>query len=110
MEMTNVETPRPRARQRLGDLLVSEGLVTEAQLTAALAEQARTGDRLGRLLVANHAISEAQLVRTLAKHFGLESVDLDETVPDFNACRLLRESFARRHNALAIGWDGDRLV
>ena len=110
MEMAELETVRPRVRQRLGDLLVSEGLVTEAQLTSALADQKRTGDRLGRLLVANQVISEAQLVATLARHFGLDSVDLDETVPDFNACRLLRESFARRHNALAIGWDEDRLV
>ncbi|HVE47781.1 MAG TPA: ATPase, T2SS/T4P/T4SS family [Acidimicrobiales bacterium] len=110
MEMTDVETPRPRMRQRLGDLLITDGLVTEAQLNSALAEQARTGDRLGRVLVASNAISEAQLVRTLARHFGLDAVDLDESIPDFNACRLLRESFARRHNALAIGWDGDRLV
>ncbi|HUP70655.1 MAG TPA: ATPase, T2SS/T4P/T4SS family [Acidimicrobiales bacterium] len=110
MDMTDVEAPRPRTRQRLGDLLVSEGLITEAQLTAALADQKRGGERLGRILVGNQAISEAQLVRTLARHFGLDSVDLDETVPDFNACRLLRESFARRHNALAIGWDDGRLV
>ncbi|HUR17864.1 MAG TPA: ATPase, T2SS/T4P/T4SS family [Acidimicrobiales bacterium] len=110
MEMTDVETPRPRMRQRLGDLLVSEGLVTEAQLTAALVDQERSGERLGRILVANKTISETQLVRTLARHFGLDSVDLDEKVPDFNACRLLRESFARRHNALGIGWEDGRLV
>lgn len=110
MGMTEVAMARPRLRQRLGDLLVSDGLITAAQLTSALADQKRTGERLGRILVARQMISEAQLVRTLARHFGLDSVDLDETIPDFNACRLLRESFARRHNALPIGWDEGRLV
>ena len=108
--MAEVVSPRPRVRQRLGDLLVSEGVVTKAQLARALADQKKTGERLGRILVAHQAISETQLVRTLARHFGLDSVDLDETIPDFNASRLLRESFARRHSALAIGWDEGRLV
>ncbi|MEO7836472.1 MAG: ATPase, T2SS/T4P/T4SS family [Acidimicrobiales bacterium] len=102
--------PRPRLRLRLGDLLLTDGLVTEAQLTSALADQKTTGERLGRILVASRVVTEAQLLSTLARHFGLDSVDLDEAVPDFSASRLLRESFARRHHALPIGWDEGRLV
>ncbi len=94
--------PRPR-RQRLGDILVADGLATQEQLNAALARQKRTGERLGRLLVSEKVLTEAQLVSTLARQFGLDAVDLEEHVPDFNASRLLRESFARRHKALPIG-------
>jgi type IV pilus assembly protein PilB len=46
----------------------------------------------------------------LARQYGLDFVDLDEHVPDFTASRLVRESFARRHRALAIGWEDGRLV
>ena len=62
----------------LGALLIDEGFLTEAQLDAALAEQARSGKPLGRLLIEQGTISEADLVRTLARQVGLEFVDLDD--------------------------------
>ncbi len=102
--------PRTATRQRLGDLLVAEGLVTAEQVADALAEQRQTGERLGRILVSRGAITDVQLVDVLARQYGLQFVDLDEHLPDFTASRLVRESFARRHRALAIGWEDDRLV
>ena len=110
--MTLADTSRPVApvRPRLGDLLVDEGLITTEQLQNALEEQRRTGERLGRVFVGAGLISEAQLLRVLARHLGLESVDLEEQVPDFTAARLLRETFSRRHAALPVGWDDGRLV
>ncbi|MDQ1448537.1 MAG: type pilus assembly protein PilB, partial [Actinomycetota bacterium] len=62
----------------LGSLLIDEGLLTEAQLDAAVVEQARSGKPLGRLLIEQGTISEAELVRTLARQVGLEFVDLNE--------------------------------
>jgi hypothetical protein len=35
-------------------------------------------------------------VRALAKHYSIDFVDLDETLVDPNASRLIKESFARR--------------
>ena len=66
----------------LGALLIDEGLLTEAQLDAALAEQGRRGKPLGRLLIESGTISEAELVRTLARQVGLEFVDLNDRVAD----------------------------
>jgi type IV pilus assembly protein PilB len=102
----------PRApRLRLGELLLSEGLVTEDQLMLALDEQKRSGERLGRILVDNRIITEGQLVRALAQHYLIDFIDLDETVVDTNAARLIKESFARRYQALAVGWGADdRLI
>ncbi len=62
----------------LGSLLIDEGLLTEAQLDAAVAEQSRSGKPLGRLLIEQGTISEAELVRTLARQVGLEFVDLND--------------------------------
>ena len=108
--MSQVDPARAATRPRLGDLLLGEGLVDEGQIAAALAVQRETGERLGRVLVGAGVISEAELTRVLARHLGLGAVDLEEHIPDFAAGRLLRESFARRHIALPIGWDGDTLV
>jgi len=97
-------------RPQLAALLLDDGLITEEQLQAALAEQQETGQSLGRVLVDRGAISEVDLVRTLARQIGLEFVDLDEYPVDAAASSLIPESVAKRHQALPIGWEDGRLV
>ena len=84
----------------LGSLLLDEGLLTEAQLDAAVAEQARSGKPLGRLLIEQGTISEAELVRTLARQVGLEFVDLNDRTIDGSVAALVTESLARRYQAI----------
>lgn len=48
------------AYMRLGDLLVSSGIITGEQLEQALACPARTAQRLGDVLIRQGVISEAQ--------------------------------------------------
>jgi type IV pilus assembly protein PilB len=94
----------------LGALLIDEGLLTDAQLDAAQAEQTRSGKPLGRLLIEQGTISEAELVRTLAHQVGLEFVDLADWTIDGSVAGLVTESLARRYQAIPIGWDNDKLV
>ena len=94
----------------LGALLIEEGLLTEAQLDAALSEQARSGKPLGRLLIEQGTISEAELVRTLARQVGLEFVDLNDRPIDATVASLVSESLARRYQAIPVGWDDGKLV
>jgi type IV pilus assembly protein PilB len=94
----------------LGALLIDEGLLTDAQLDAALAEQSRSGKPLGRLLIESGTISEAELVHTLARQVGLEFVDLNDRAVDGSVAALVSESLARRYQAIPIGWEDGRLV
>jgi type IV pilus assembly protein PilB len=94
----------------LGALLIDEGLLTEAQLDAALAEQAKSGKPLGRLLIEQGTISETELVRTLARQVGLEFVDLADWTIDGSVASLVPESLARRYQAIPIGWEDGKLV
>ncbi len=94
----------------LGALLIDEGLLTEAQLDAALAEQSRSGKPLGRLLIEQGTISETELVRTLARQVGLEFVDLSDWTIDGSVASVVSESLARRYQAIPIGWDEGKLV
>ncbi len=96
---------------QLGTLLCQQGLITQAQLDAALAEQEASGKPLGRVLIELGNVSEADLVRTLAKQVGLEFVDLSERAIDASVAGLIPENLARKYQALPIGWDDDgRLV
>src|SRR5438445_778195 len=59
-------------------MLLSEGLITQAQLDAALKAQAERGLPIGQLLVEDGAVTDAVLMGALARQLGLEFVDLAE--------------------------------
>ena len=57
-------------------------MITPEQLDAALAEHQKTPKALGRVLIDLGMIKEADLVRALAEQVGLEFVDLNDTQID----------------------------
>jgi hypothetical protein len=62
----------------LGALLVDEGLLAQAELESALAEQQRMGGLLGQILVRRGAVTGGALARVLARQHG---VDLGSPTP-----------------------------
>ena len=64
------------AYKRLGDLLVSVGLITEDQLIEALKVSKSEGKRLGAVLIDTHVITEMQLIDVLKIQLGVDFVDL----------------------------------
>jgi type IV pilus assembly protein PilB len=63
-------------RLRLGDMLVRAGLVTDAQVSEALARQKQTGQRLGETLVAMGLVTEAQMTQMLSNQLSIPWVNL----------------------------------
>ncbi len=96
--------------RQLGDILVSEGLVSADQLTASLQEQTRLGRPLGRVLIDAGIVTEAQLVQALATQIGLRFVDLSDFPVDGSAVALVSAAVCRRHNALPVGYEDGRLL
>ncbi len=94
----------------LGTLLHEEGLLTQAELDAALAEQEKTGKPLPRVLIESGAVTEIDVIRTLAGQVGLEFVDLSEQTIDASVAVMIPEALARRYRAMPIGWEEDRLI
>src|SRR2546428_11141 len=60
--------------RRFGDLLVSDGLITQPQIDQALSEQKRTGEKLGEILVRLRLITEDRLGHFLSRHYGIPEV------------------------------------
>src|SRR5690554_4738431 len=58
--------------QRLGNLAVNRGLVTNDQVVEATAEQQRTGGLLGRILLDLGYLQEEQLTQLLAEQSNIE--------------------------------------
>src|SRR5690606_25502798 len=97
--------------QRLGNLAVAGGLITEAQLDQAIAEQQKTGGLLGRILVQSGALDEEQLARLLAQQMDIEFMASleEEKVDDRLASNLLRLD-AVQFSAVPYRMEGDTLV
>ena len=99
-------TRRPVAQlwPPLGALLIREGLVTDADLDAALAQQRlMTSHRLGEILVERGIVTQAQVARCLANQYELPFVELAERALDLECARLLDEEVARMYPAVPIG-------
>ncbi len=94
----------------LGAVLLRAGLVTEAQLDAAVVDQSRSGKPLGRILIEAGTVSETDVVRTLADQVGLEFVDLGDISIDPSAVGLISEAVARRYQAIPVTWRDGRLL
>jgi len=86
-----------RRRLRLGEVLVSEGLTSEAEIHVALSQQKKQkGKRLGEVLVELGMVDESAIARVLANRLGLPFIDLNSTdiEPDALAeipARVIRE-------------------
>ena len=89
-------------QDRLGDLFVREGLITEAQLQEALREAKNTKTRIGYALVKLELVQEDGLTRALAKQFRVPAVDLDKVKVDEKIIKLVPEDVAMKHRVLPL--------
>ncbi len=95
---------------KLGELLVSEGLVTEADLLRALKVQSADNKRLGEVLVGLNLLSSTALLSALARHLNVKCCRLRHGLIDPHTARLLSKEEARRLLALPLFRVGDRLT
>lgn len=96
--------------KQLGEILLDEGLVTEAQLLAAIDEQGSRNSSLGRTLVELGFLSEGQLVKALAQQVGMAYVDLDDYPVDRAAVAMVSSALCRRYTVLPIAISDGSLV
>ena len=74
--MEKVTQAHVKKRQRLGELLVENGLINTNQLKDALKRQAQAGGQLGSILVDMGYITTEDLLNILSRQFGIPSANL----------------------------------
>ena len=63
-------------QDRIGEVLVREGLISKEQLSRALQEQTQSGMRLGYCLVKLGFVDENELTKLMARQHRMPAVDL----------------------------------
>ncbi len=96
---------------RIGERLVDALLVSREQVIAALTDARPGGPALlGQRLVKAGVLDERDLAKIVGEQYGMELVDLRHLTPDPATTRLLDEATARRHTAIPLSADGDKVV
>ena len=85
-----------RRKLRIGDLLVSEGLLTFEQLDTALDEQKRSGSKLGEVVVRLGFVTQDQINQLLCEQLDIEFVNLRKIDINDAAVKLVPEATARK--------------
>lgn len=98
----NPAQKREQKRLRLGEILLSAGLITVSDLENALEKQRETGVRIGALLVADNIITESELVQALSHQSGIHWVDLKNMSVDAKMLSLVPLSIARKHRVFPL--------
>jgi len=87
---------------RLGDLLVQQKLISQAQLSEALDKQRQSGRKLGRVLIENGFVTEDEISGAIARQLNIPFLDLRQINVRPEIVRLLPEQLARRFRAIVL--------
>jgi type IV pilus assembly protein PilB len=96
--------------ERIGDILVREGLISREQLEKALQEQKQNGTRVGYNLVKLGFIAETDLTKMLARQFKMPAVDLTRFEVDPKIAKLIPGDIAIKNLVLPLKRDGRTLT
>ena len=97
------------AYMRLGDLLVSTGVISDEQLEEALKLQKQTKKRLGDVLIENGIITEKNLIEALKIQLGIEFIDLTKVTLPVELAKYVPKNVARRCCVVPVKVSADTL-
>lgn len=90
------------AYMRLGDLLLSSGMISHEQLERALELQKESKERLGDVLVQSGIITEKQLIEALKIQLGVEFVDLTAVSIPVELAKYVPRTLAKKYCVVPV--------
>lgn len=88
--------------QRLGELLVDKGIISNLQLAVALAAQKTLQCRLGEVVVERGFADEEQIAKCLAEQYGYEYTNMEGLQPESSALDLVDAEIAVQAEILPV--------
>ena len=95
---------------RLGQILIEDGLLTREQLGQALAEQKQSRTRLGYALVKLGFVPELEVTKVLARQYRMPAVDLSRFEVDGRILKLIPSDLALKSVVLPLKREGRTLT
>lgn len=95
---------------KLGEILIKQGLLRSDQLQAAINETQRTKNRLGPTLVSLGLLKDSQILRALEKQFSIPGVDVSQFEIESSVIALVNRDFCDKNCIIPISKAGTTLV
>lgn len=94
-----------RKKIRIGDVLMSKGLIDQNQLNMALKEQKEKGRMLGETIVELGYVTQEKINDTLCEMLNIKFIDLQVEEPDENVVGLVPEEVMRKYVLVPMRYD-----
>ncbi|MFW6052975.1 MAG: PilT/PilU family type 4a pilus ATPase [Desulfosalsimonas sp.] len=98
------------AKKRLGELLVTGGLISQAQLDEALKRQSQVDEHLGSILLELGYLTMEQLLDFLSSQFGVPAVNLFDMDIDPGIAAMIAPERIKEKKILPVSVTGGRLT
>lgn len=95
---------------KIGQMLISKGLITPEQLKIGREEQRKTGEFIGKTLVRHGFLKEDDLLRTLSEQLNILYVKLKNTQIDPAAVKKVPAKLAWHYKVMPLRFADDKLV
>lgn len=106
----STDMPDNKPKKRLGEILIEEGAITEAQLIQALADSKKAGIPLGSTLYSLGFITLDRLKKALQEQQGFNTVNADQLKIQEKVINILPEDFVKANKVVPLSTDGRNLV
>jgi type IV pilus assembly protein PilB len=95
---------------KLGEFLIKEQLITKEQLDSAMRRQETYGGRLGSILVTQGYVTDDDITSVLSRQYGVPSINLSYFEVDPNIIKLIPVETAQKYQVLPLSRVGSTLT
>ena len=99
-----------KTQKKIGEILVTKGLINEEQLQEALAQQRKNKKFLGEILIENYSIKEKDLLEVLSEQFDIEVASLKNKYIDWNFVKGFSSSLILDHKCFPVKKDPNSIT
>ena len=99
-----------RSNIKLGELLLYSNKITKEQLNKVLRQQKTTGQKIGEILVNEGYVTDNEIMEVLEFQLGIPHVDLEKYIIKPEVVLEIPENIARRYELIAIDKKKDYLL
>ncbi len=96
-------------RKKIGEIFIENGIISENQLTNALALQKKSGKMIGQTLIELGYISESQLTEAFLKKFSISYIDCDNLAIPEDLLKMVSMAMAVKKKVLPTKVSGNTL-
>ena len=96
--------------EKLGSLLVKDGVIKDAELRTAMERQAKNGQSLGRILMEMGVTSEWEIAATLGKQLNVPFITLSQYEIEPDVLASIPRDIILKYNIVPVDKTGDTLT